>query len=243
MIRIHRPGVAEILSEAEASALREVAGTLAERLADVGAGARLVWATADAERSPSVFSISPSRIVTLRAAFFVPTRVRLGLEAWSDTHEWVVDVGGQSVAVVAHEVEKVVRMATRQAWYPLALSSGAQCYEPEGPFAQLPAQLPALISRGGPRTILDRARGLAAVGYGGEATRMALAAIRLASSQRLCLHAPGQFADADDKTDPGRVIELAQAAVDDTELPERPPGYAAVSAWLVDARLEESTSA
>ncbi len=239
-MRVHRPLVDELLRPNEGAAVREVAGRLEERL---GVGARVVWATCDAQRAPSELGLEPGRLVNLRVVFCVPTAVRLGLAAWTDTVEYLDDGTSVRVAVVAHEVEKVVRMATRQAWFSLALQAGAEVVAPSGPFAALAQQLPALFTRGAAQTLTDLARGLAAEGAQGEATRVALGAIRLGTSGLLNLHAPGQFVDADDQVNADRLLNTAQAVVDGAQLPTVPPGFDDVSAWLVAARLEESRGA
>ena len=241
-MRVHRPQADELLSAAESAAVRSVLASISEQLELTCAGARLIWATCDAERAPAPLSVGAGRIVNLRAVYAVPTPVRLGLHAWTDTVEDVVDDGGVRVGIEAHEVEKVARMSTRQAWFPLALLAGAELMASHGVWAQLPERLASLVCRGAAQTLVDLGRGFAAEGAGADATRVGLGALRLARSGLLSLHAPGQFSGADDRTDASRLLAVAQAATDDCQLPTSPPGYDAVSAWLVGARLEERAS-
>jgi hypothetical protein len=243
-VRVHRPKVDELLTADEAAAVHEVFASMPARLGDVCPGARVVWATCDADRAPARLGLGAGRLVNLRLAYSAPTATRLGLHAWTDTVEAVVEAGnGARVAFVAHEVEKLIRMATRQAWFPLALQAGAELAPSVGVFRELPERVLTLVARGSCQTLVDLARGMAAEGARGDAARVCLAALRLGRSSMLCLHVSGQFTDADDRVDPARLLQTAQAVADESELPERPVGYDDVSAWLVACRLEESRGA
>ena len=239
-MRVHRPEPGEIFSPSELDAVKSSLGAVRAEVAAQCPDAAVVWATATTARAPAVLGLGHERCIALHVVFAISTSVRLGLHAWRATLEGERQEGDVRVIWIAHEVEKAVRNATRQSWFSLALLAGAPLMGAQGVWRELPEKLPTLVAADAVHTLVNLARGYAQTGCEGEALRLALASARLLRAGLLCLDAPGQFQDAADGSGLQQLIEEITGDLAACALPASPPGYDAVSRWLVSARLEQS---
>lgn len=100
--------------------LPEVVDAVARRVRQRCAGGELVWATVSAPVEPR-----SGLCCVVRAWFVVPAEAMLGLKAWRDLDEGVLQCPGGRVAWQAHEVGRGLRQLTRQSHGMLEMLGGA----------------------------------------------------------------------------------------------------------------------
>jgi len=212
----------------------------------VGVGATLV--SSDAES------------VELRCLHVTPTARIVALPGWRDTDEGVIDHGGRRVLWTSHEVGKGLRLLLRQSHFMLELlASGDATALAHSDWPSWSASLAALMPSGltSQASATCRAMGeaLAREGEPALAARHLLTGLLLAQEGTLSSD-PAELIEAGHRLggassglarllaggpESAEALREGVAALRAVEgfgvLPARPPGYDALSAWLVRLRM------